>query len=76
MRFPQHKPLIENLPAVTVYQLDAASGFESFSTQIHTIISQNGLEAYYVFDCLSNLLGAWSLTDEGKYNFNTTLIIC
>jgi len=68
MRFAQHKPLIENRPDVTVYQLDAKGGFESFSTQVHAIISQEGTEAYYVFDCLSDLLSAWA-TDLMVGNF-------
>jgi len=68
MRFAQHKPLIENQPDVTVYRLDAKGGFESFSTQVHTIISQEGTEAYYVFDCLSDLLSAWA-TDLMIGNF-------
>jgi hypothetical protein len=68
MRFAQHKPLIENLPSVTIYQLDAKGGFESFSTQVHAIISQEGTEAYYVFDCLSDLLSAWA-TDLMVGNF-------
>jgi pyruvate,water dikinase len=40
MRFAQHSPLIENQPNVTVYQLDAKGGFESFSTHVHAIISK------------------------------------
>ncbi len=68
MRFAQHKPLIENQPDVTVYQLDAKGGFESFSTQVHAIISQEGTGAYYVFDCLSDLLSAWA-TDLMVGNF-------
>jgi len=68
MRFAQHKPLIENQPDVTVYQLNAKGGFESFSTQVHAIISQEGTEAYYVFDCLSDLLSAWA-TDLMVGNF-------
>ena len=68
MRFAQHEPLIENQPDVTVYQLDAKGGFESFSTQVHAIISQEGTEAYYVFDCLSDLLAAWA-TDLMVGNF-------
>ena len=68
MRFAQHSPLIENQPDVTVYQLDAKGGFESFSTQVHAIISQEGTEAYYVFDCLSDLLSAWA-TDLMVGNF-------
>ncbi|MHC4735232.1 MAG: PEP/pyruvate-binding domain-containing protein [Planctomycetota bacterium] len=68
MRFAQHKPIVENQPNVTVYQLDAASGFETFSRQVHTIISQEGREAYYMFDCLSDLLTAWA-TDMMIGNF-------
>jgi len=68
IRFAQHRPLIENQPDVTVYQLDAKGGFESFSTQVHAIISQEGTEAYYVFDCLSDLLSAWA-TDLMVGNF-------
>jgi len=68
MRFAQHKPLVEEQENVTVYQLDAASGFETFSRQVHTIISQEGTEAYYVFDCLSDLLTAWA-TDLMIGNF-------
>ncbi|MBN1806592.1 MAG: PEP/pyruvate-binding domain-containing protein [Sedimentisphaerales bacterium] len=68
MRFAQHRPLIENQPDVTVYHLDANGGFESFSTHVHAIISQEGTEAYYVFDCLSDLLAAWA-TDLMVGNF-------
>ncbi|MHC4259349.1 MAG: PEP/pyruvate-binding domain-containing protein [Planctomycetota bacterium] len=68
MRFAQHRPLIENQPSVSVYQLDARGGFESFSAQVHAIISQEGTEAYYVFDCLSELLSAWA-TDLMVGNF-------
>jgi hypothetical protein len=73
MRFANHKPLIENGPCVTVYQLDAASGFETFSKQVHNIISKEGLETHYVFDCLSDLLSAWA-TDLMIGNF--FLITC
>jgi hypothetical protein len=68
MRFAQHPPLVENRPNITVYQLDAGGGFESFSKQIHTIISKEGKETYYVFDCLSDLLSAWA-TDLMIGNF-------
>src|SRR4030042_3381034 len=68
MRFAQHGPLVENRPNVTVYQLDAKGGFESFSTQVHTIISREGAETTYVFDCLSDLLSAWA-TDLMVGNF-------
>ena len=68
LRFAQHPPLIEEQPGVTLYQLDARTGFESFSTQVHSIISQEGLETYYLFDCLSDLLSAWA-TDLMIGNF-------
>jgi hypothetical protein len=68
MRFAQHAPLVENQSNITTYQLDASSGFEGFSKQIHTIISKEGRETYYVFDCLSDLLIAWA-TDLMVGNF-------
>ena len=68
MRFAQNPPLVENQSNITIYQLDAGSGFESFSKQIHTIISKEGKETYYVFDCLSDLLSAWA-TDLMIGNF-------
>lgn len=68
MRFAQHRPLVENRPNITVHQLDARGGFESFSAQVHAIISQEGAETYYVFDCLSDLLSAWA-TDLMIGNF-------
>jgi len=68
LRFAKHKPLVENQPDVTTYQLDATSGFETFTTKVHTIISQEGRETYYIFDCLSDLLSAWA-TDLMIGNF-------
>ncbi len=55
IRFAGHKPLIENNPAVVTYKLDAYSGFESFSTQVYTIVTKEGEDVFYVFDCLSDL---------------------
>ena len=68
MRFGRHRPLVESQPCVKTYQLDARGGFETFSTQVHSIISKEGTEAYYVFDCLSDLLSAWA-TDLMIGNF-------
>ncbi len=68
MRFANHKPLIEEQANVTIYHLDAASGFETFSKQVHTIIATEGPGTYYVFDCLSDLLSAWA-TDLMIGNF-------
>lgn len=68
MRFANHKPIVENNPDVRTYTLDAASGFETFSTQVHSIISKEGKGVYYIFDCLSDLLSAWA-TDLMIGNF-------
>jgi hypothetical protein len=68
MRFAGHRPLVDNDPNVRIHNLDAATGFETFSTEVHAIIAQEGKEAFYVFDCLSDLLGAWA-TDLMIGNF-------
>jgi len=60
IRFANHKPVIEENKAVAVYTLNAFAGFESFSTQLNAIITKEGVGAFYVFDCLSDLLSAWS----------------
>ena len=53
---------------VAVYKLNADTGFESFSTQVHNIIRQEGRDVFYVFDSLSDLLLAWA-TDLMIGNF-------
>ncbi len=68
IRFAQHEPLLKEGPGITVYKLDARSGFESFTTQVHKIVTLAGQGAYYVFDCLSYLLSAWA-TDLMIGNF-------
>lgn len=73
MRFAHHKPLVKQDTNVTIYNLDAGSGFESFSTDVHNIVTKEGKRVFYVFDCLSDLLSAWS-TDLMIGNFFT--IIC
>ncbi|MHC4212771.1 MAG: PEP/pyruvate-binding domain-containing protein, partial [Planctomycetota bacterium] len=68
MRFADHEPLVEAGEGVTIYNLDADSGFETFTAEVHAIIGREGKEAYYVFDCLSFLLDAWA-TDLMIGNF-------
>ncbi len=67
-RFADHEPLISNESRVQIYNLNAYSGFESFSKKIYTIVTDMGEEAFYVFDCLSSLLSAWA-TDLMIGNF-------
>lgn len=60
MRFAEHEPLLEQSEKIKVYSLDANSGFETFTTQAYNIVSQEGRDVFYVFDCLSSLLSAWA----------------
>lgn len=59
VRFGGHEPLIEDDPTITVYKVDAEKGFESFATAVHGLIEQEGRKAFYVFDCLTDLLQDW-----------------
>jgi len=68
LRFAEHPPLIEPQEDVIVEHLDARLGFETFTTAIHRIITREGAGAFYVFDCLSDLLSAWA-TDRMIGNF-------
>jgi len=68
MRFANHPPLVQPGAAVKTYNLDAGSGFETFSTAVHNIISAEGKGVYYFFDSLSYLLSAWA-TDLMIGNF-------
>lgn len=68
MRFAEHEPLVRQTGNIRIYNLDAQSGFESFTTQVYNIATQEGTDVYYVFDCLSYLLSAWA-TDLMIGNF-------
>lgn len=73
IRFGNHPALFEKGNGVIVHELDASTGFESFSLQLHKVIEKEGRETFYVFDCLSDLLSAWA-TDLMIGNF--FLITC
>ncbi|HQJ15814.1 MAG TPA: PEP/pyruvate-binding domain-containing protein [Candidatus Omnitrophota bacterium] len=60
LRFAAHPAIFTAADGVTVYTIDAYSGFESFSSQVNAIATRHGTGVYYVFDCLSDLLPAWS----------------
>ncbi|MDD3088546.1 MAG: PEP/pyruvate-binding domain-containing protein [Candidatus Omnitrophica bacterium] len=68
MRFAPHKPLLRPEEATRIYDLDASSGFEAFTSEVSEIIGREGAGACYVFDCLSDLLSAWA-TDLMIGNF-------
>jgi len=68
MRFADHDPLLEPSEHVTIYPLDARTGFESFTTEVYNIATTEGRGVFYVFDCLSFLQSAWA-TDLMTGNF-------
>jgi hypothetical protein len=68
MRFAGHAPLFESKQNIKTYKLNANSGFEAFSSQVHNIVHDEGRDVFYVFDCLSDLLMAWA-TDLMIGNF-------
>lgn len=59
VRFGSHEPLLETMNELYVYTIDAAKGFESFATEIHNLVTEMGKKAFYVFDCLTDLLEYW-----------------
>lgn len=60
MRFARHAPLLSANDQVKIYDLNIDQGFESFSSQVHTIITKEGKDTHYVFDSLSDLLHVWA----------------
>ena len=53
---------------IKIYKVDPMKQFESFTLEVHNIISKEGFDAFYVFDCLSDLQAIWS-TDLMMGNF-------
>ena len=60
IRFASHEPLVEDQPGVHTHVLNANKGFEAFTVEVRQIITDYGRDAFYVFDCLSELQVAWS----------------
>ena len=59
-RFARHVALLEERNNLKIYRLNVEKGFESFSSQVHNIITQEGKNVCYVFDSLSDLLYVWA----------------
>lgn len=68
VRFASHAPLVEEQEGVRIVPLELSHRFETFTVEIHNLIEQEGEDAFYVFDCLSELQTAWS-TDLMMGNF-------
>ncbi len=58
VRFGRHAPLLAAEEAEMV-TMDPVRGFESFATAVHSLVEREGLYAFYVFDCLTDLLDCW-----------------
>lgn len=68
LRFAPHAPILSDLSAVEMVEVDPRPGFDSFSRLLHTLIEEHGREVFYVFDNLSSLVEYWA-TDEQLANF-------
>ncbi|MDP2924341.1 MAG: PEP/pyruvate-binding domain-containing protein [Candidatus Omnitrophota bacterium] len=60
IRFASHKEVLKPSKNIKRYELNAYAGFETFTVKVNSIITEAGEGAYYVFDCLSELLSAWA----------------
>ena len=67
-RFAKHEPLLTKKSHGQIYTLEPEKGFETFITDLHQIIKQNGRGGYYLFDCLSDLAEYWH-SDQMLGNF-------
>ncbi len=68
MRFGSHEPLLTPRPGLKIYEFDPNKGFESFTVDIRSRITEEGFDAFYVFDSLSSLQSVW-YTDLMMGNF-------
>ncbi|WP_026671103.1 PEP/pyruvate-binding domain-containing protein [Butyrivibrio sp. AE3006] len=68
IRFAAHEPFLEPQEGLKIVNVELNHRFENFTVEIHEIISREGREAFYVFDCLSELQTAWA-TDLMMGNF-------
>ncbi len=59
IRFGTHEPLLSEGRSVTVCRVEAEKGFESFATDVYGLVKAQGRGAFYVFDCLTELLASW-----------------
>ena len=53
IRFAAHEALLEEQEGLKIVNVELNHRFENFTVEIHEIISREGRDAFYVFDCLS-----------------------
>lgn len=59
INFGNENLVIDELNKIKVYDLNPSIGFEKFTTTIHNIISEEGIETFYVFGNLTELQKSW-----------------
>ncbi|MED9970510.1 MAG: PEP/pyruvate-binding domain-containing protein [Ruminococcus sp.] len=67
-RFASHEPFFTDKPGIKTVEIPLSHRFENFTVEIHNVIEREGRDAFYVFDCLSELQTAWA-TDLMMGNF-------
>ena len=68
MHFSGHSALLQAGNGIRVYEFDPSEGFEAFTMNVRRRIKAEGRDAFYVFDCLSDLQATWA-TDLMMGNF-------
>ena len=68
IRFAEHEPILSPREGLKIEHVELSHLFETFTVNLHNIIEREGRDAFYVFDCLSELEQAWS-TDLMMGNF-------
>lgn len=59
VRFSADPPLLQPMEGLKIREFHPEEGFEPFTVAIHEMITEEGRDAFYVFDCLSDLQAAW-----------------
>ncbi len=67
-RFATHEPLLYEREGLKIIEVELNHRFENFTVKIREHITREGRDAFYVFDCLSELQTAWA-TDLMMGNF-------
>ena len=60
IRFAEHAPILPEMEGLRIVHVPLSHRFETFTVEIHNIIEKEGYDAFYVFDCLSELEAAWA----------------
>ena len=68
IRFANHEPILSPREGLRIEHVELSHRFENFTVSIHNLIEREGYDAFYVFDCLSELEEAWA-TDLMMGNF-------